>query len=297
MTDKISRISHLKEIIPPPSDDIILNAIKLINGPYIHKDLYAYLFEDKSYITQKAIPDTIDYGKYFEQYVISTRINRFAKLIKISKSSQLLSKMLISGRGELMIDAEIDISEKYNVMDKNNINTVVGITTDNFINLAKETYKDESEIIKQCILDLPRQNIFLNYVPMADIDVLTDLLKVYNRNINIEFNSKKFTTSLLALLLICQSSFFVSFVHLHNKMQKMKDNISDMKDSRHNLHVVHNNKNNINIIITHDTFLCSFDAFYKIIDTSTNETVYNVNAETLFDLDSDISLIVYKECS
>jgi hypothetical protein len=132
---------------------------------------------------------------------------------------------------------------------------------------------------------------------MADIDVLTDLLKVYNRNINIEFNSKKFTTSLLALLLICQSSFFVSFVHLHNKMQKMKDNISDMKDSRHNLHVVHNNKNNINIIITHDTFLCSFDAFYKIIDTSTNETVYNVNAETLFDLDSDISLIVYKECS
>lgn len=292
------RKPYLKEIIVRTTADIVLDAIRLIDKPHIHKDLYLYLFEETP---QKCnISDISDYKKYFEKYVISTRIKKFSKLIKISKSPEMLHKFLITGE-QLIIDRYYDIEKKYDVMIKDNINTVVGISRDEFINSANETYKDDSSIIRQSLLDFPRETIYVNGVLITDIDEMIKILTPYNRmvNINGDINvniktKKQITTSLLALLMICQSSFYVSFIHIFNKILKLKELILDTTDERHNLHLVHGeNKIGVNITISSDTFLCSFDARYKLIDIVKNETIRYIDTEILFDIDSDISLVVY----
>ena len=98
---------------------------------------------------------------------------------------------------------------------------------------------------------------------------------------------------MLCMLLICQSSFFVSFMHLHNKEIKMK-NMLDPDDPKNNIHVADmKEKNRIDLYITLNSFSCSFNAKYRILDILEDITIYNVKTETLLSLDSDICLITY----
>lgn len=303
-----------------PSIDVVLNSINLIDRiqPTLPEDLKIYFFSDesrdktatdeKATITTVISQDSctgINYGKYFEDYVRNSRIKKFSKLINISKSAEKLRNIFLTGRGMIpqLYEQEYDVANNYDVTKKYMIDSIVSISKEKFMNLCLETYLDDDAILKQFIVDYPREDVFLNGKRIKTIDELFIDLSRSNRMIQLEPATRnkrnQISTMIFALLLMCQSSFYVSFLHLHNKVNKMKMTLEQdpslKNDKKYNIHVTDlKERNQIHLYVSENTFSCSFEAKYKIIDISEDRTLYKVDTETLFDLNSDLCLVVYE---
>lgn len=322
-------ITQSKPILPPPSSlDIVVNSIKLIDDihPTLCNDLKHHLFPED--VTSGTLTDgttlqdaekidirasmidviaqqSVDYSKYFEEYVRNIRIEKFANLLNISRSADKLKKLFLNGRGQIphLYEQDVDVTNNYDITKKENIDTIISISRQNFVNLVLETYPDDDAIVKQFLLDLPRQDVYLNGHKIKTIDNLFMGLSMHNKLIYLDQATPKsrphISTMMMALLLICQSSFFVSFLHLHNKVGKMKSildgDVQYKNDQRHNVHVADlKERDRIDISVTAETFSCSFGASYRILDITEDRTLFKVQTETLFDINSDTCLIVYE---
>ena len=300
--------------------DVIVNNIGLIDKihPTLHNGLKDHLFPDdvivsqnkkkrvRSLTTNMGTQNYVDYSKYFEVYIRNNRIEKFSNLLNISRSSEKLKNIFLNGNGHIpyLYEQEEDIINNYDVTKKENINTMISISRQYFLHHILETYPDDDAIVKQFLLDLPRQDIYLNGHMIKTIDNLFMGLSMHNKLIYcdqlISKSRPHISTMMLALLMICQSSFCVSFCHLHNKVEKLKSVLNLNKhyknDYRHNVHVADlKERNIIDINVTEETFSCSFRASYRIVDISEDTTLFKVQAETLFDLNSDLCLIIYED--
>lgn len=116
---------------------------------------------------------------------------------------------------------------------------------------------------------------------------------------------------MLSIVFICQSSFYQSFAHLHNKITRMKNVLNtplvprdsnpceiDLNsheiDPKNNIYLSdHSERCRADFTITKDHFKCALSAAYKIIDVTDENILFKVNSETLFDIDNDLCLITY----
>lgn len=342
------KISHyVQETTTLPPIEIVSHGVNSIEGlhPILCDDLKAYLFPENQPVDQAnpthplesdQSPDqsvdnlsnksseqpindmiairSIKYSKYFEPYVRNVRIDKFSNLLNISKSAEKLKTIFFNGVGQIahFHDQSTDITNNYDVTKKENIDTIISISRQNFLNLILEVYPNDDAIIKQFLVDFPRQDVFLNGRQIFQIDNLLMELSTYNKMINLDnfieikpkpdtklFGSKShISTMMLTLAMICQSSFYVSFFHLHDKITKLKSTLDlDAKmenDYRYNVHVTDfKERNQIRVNTTKNSFSCAIEASYKIMDIVEEKTLYKITTETLFDLDSDTCIIVY----
>ena len=306
--------------------DIMINSIKKIDDmhPTLCDDLKFRLFPEKVLIKVSLhshnkkkinnktliidntnIQQSIDYSKFFEVYIRNSRIKKFASLINISRTPDKLKSFFFDETLQIqyIYEQDVDIANKYDITKKENIDTITSISQQKFLALVLETYPDDDAIIKQFMLDLPRQDVYLNGQKIKKIDDLFMGLSIHNKliyfNQSISTSRSCISIMMIALLLICQSSFYVSFLHLHNKVGKMKSIIDNdvlyINDHRHNIHVTDlKERNRIIMSISEGTFSCSFDANYRILDIMKDRILFKVQAETLFDINTDTCLIVYE---
>ena len=102
--------------------------------------------------------------------------------------------------------------------------------------------------------------------------------------------SKQISSMMLGLLFTCQSSFFMSFQHMHEKMNRLNRS----SNTRDTLHVVSGNQKNHIHLVTGDTLACTMTGHYKVIDTEDEQTVYCIDATTIVDMSIDICVVVYQ---
>jgi hypothetical protein len=288
------------------SIDIVLNGIKLINkNLIICKKLEQYFLAkintDCTNDENNHKFSLQEYKLFFEECMRSYHYKKFDKLIKISRNPEKLKQLFLNNADEIkfLFDREADISNDYDITKKENINKIISISRCEFLNLVMESYPNDEAIIKQVLLDLPRTDIFLNGMKINTIDDIFIGACQSNTSIIVDLSEtekKQKTTSflMLILLLICQSSFFVSFIHLHNKVEKMKNTLN-MTDPMNNINLADfRERNRIDIYITSKTLSCTFGASYRIFDVTDNKTIFKIHTETLFDVMSDTALIIYQ---
>lgn len=295
------------------SYDVLLRNIHLLDHvkPVLCDHLYNTLFHfdndahnDNLLNKDKKIGEfKLDYKRYFEEYIQVVKLEKFLSLLSISESYEKYKNRFVDNdmmSAKIVLDQETDINNKYDVSKKSDIDTIVSISRQNFLELALETYPDDSAIIRQYLSDLPRQNVLINNVRINDIEHMLSVLGRFNREIKIDIkNRKTISTTMLAIAFVCQSSFFMSFMHFHNKCNMMRCIIESdpllKDDPRCHMYASDlKEKNMISIMITQNKLRCSFIARYRIVDVTRDKTIHIVKSETLIDVDDDTGLIVYE---
>jgi hypothetical protein len=331
-----------------------------------------------------------------------TQLDTLIRLISLSKSYATLKQKCLNGDEILCnYDQSDDANENYDITKQYNINTLINIPIVEFLNSVFETYANDNSIIRQFAVDFSRQNVVINNQNIVrEDDFILEIAK-YNREINLlnkmtlinDKNRDKISLILLCMLFVCQSSYYMSYMHIHNKVEKTKivsddlakkrklrllqkkqaqliaqelqlsqeqnkqndnhigqvlsyikqSNISKnipknisktiynlennlehiMKynfynshsHSQHNDNNDNNNKkkyllenseevinlslsdykekNTVKFTISDDDVQCAFIAKYQIIDTSDETMLYEINTETLFDINLDKIMIFY----
>jgi len=321
-------------IAPIPSYDIVLREILTLDkmNPVLCEHMYTILFnnnnEECKNDNNENENENIDYSVYFKEYIRSLKFDKFITILQISSTFDRYTQLFINDNTtkiidnidnidksdkvdhvskfvDQIVDQKTDLSIKYDISDKNNANTIISISKQNFLELSLETYPDDVSIIRQCLLDLPRQDVYINGTFITDIDQMLHLLGDFNKELKINTKGRNtISTTMLAIALICQSSFFMSFLHLHNKCTKMHSSITEniaedpkcIKENeiRLNTHVCDMNERHVvTFYISHDSFKCSFSAKYRVVDVLAVETLYAVKTEILIDIFTDTGLIVY----
>jgi hypothetical protein len=293
------------------SRDVVLKTINILDKikPIMCERMYRILFYDNESGTDSRKSDGIDYSVYFEEYIKSLKFEKFIMLLQISKFFNKYKRLFINTTNTTNIinhfvdkitDQDKDIIMRYDISDKTNVNTIISISKQNFLELSLETYPDDASIVRQYLLDFPRQDVYINGIFINDVNKMLSLLGSFNRDVKINIKGRNvLSTTMLAIVLTCQSSFYMSFLHLHNKCSKMHNNITDnsnhnINDPKLTMHVSDmKEKNVISIHITRNSFKCSFGAKYRVVDVLTADTIYVVQTEILIDLNIDTGLIVY----
>lgn len=306
------------------SKEIILNHIQL--NPEIEPTLYSYLY---SYIfgdTIESDPEAVDrqkvveeqlhksfignddddgsmYEKYFDEEYRKFRIEQLRKQLEISPSAKRFGeKFLNQTEFTYYFEKQDDIDNNYDMSNPDNISNIVSFQRDDFINIIYETYPSGEDIVKQFVLDFPRQKVWVNGKLYKDINDLFFTLSKHNRKINT--SARETTTLMLSLLLMCQSSFYMSFAHIHHKVAKMKEKLlSDSKtyidkideDPRMDYFVTDmRSMDSVHLTINEKRMCCTFSASYRIVNVSKDKTIYQIDSETVFDMDYDECLIIYE---
>jgi len=271
--------------------------------------------------------------KYFKNYIAQYNLLESIPLLKISKNYTKYLKIFNDNVFTNIHEQNEDILNKYNLNFKSNANTIIKIDKNKFINLSFGTYKNNFDIIKQFLLDLPRVNVYINGQKINTINDIINIISPFNRDIsfdndilinhdllnndltnndltnnnltnnndlannNLLINNKskkiiEINILIIILVLICQSSFYMSFNHLHEKIKLMHENnenndifVTDSKE-----------KNLIFIKISDNDAQFTFYGKYRIIDITTNTALYFVDSEIIIDMYKDSGLIVYKVC-
>ncbi len=200
-----------------------------------------------------------------------------------------------------VFENEAETDQLIDMSKKENIDNVIIIDRNNFFKIIRESYKRDEDIIKQFLIDFDRTDISINSTIYHEVDQLFLELSKYNKLITFEDSDIKITIMILSMLLMCQSSFYFSFVYLYSKINRMKDQLTknddeNNSDPRLNYSLVsRREKSNIDLIITNDMLECSFKANYNIIDETTGDVIIKVKTETIFNTKSDEAMILY-EC-
>ncbi|VBB18562.1 hypothetical protein YASMINEVIRUS_1025 [Yasminevirus sp. GU-2018] len=249
----------------------------------------------------KMTPPNIDYRKYFEEYDRVFKLENVLSLISFSSSPERYITTFIKGDGvKNMSDQINDVEKNYDISRRENIDAVITISKQNFLDLSLETYPDDEAIVKQFLADLPRNDLYINGAHITNIDKLILSIGAYNRELMVKTkNRKTMSTVMLAIAFVCQSSFFLSFLHLHSKCEKMHSVVDQSStattDVRRNYHVSDmREREKISITVGFDKFQCSFLAKYRVVDVTTEKTVYIVKTEILIDMNNDTGVIIYE---
>lgn len=305
-------------VTPIPSYDIVLREILTLDNMQFDlcEHMYTILFNNNNDEYKDNNNTNIDYSVYFEEHIRSLKFDKFITILKISSTFDRYTQLFINEDAtkivdkfvDQIVDQQTDLTMRYDISNKTNANTIISISKQNFLELSLETYPDDVSIIRQCLLDLPRQDVYINGTFITDIDQMLHLLGSFNNEMKIKTKKRSIiSTTMLAIALICQSSFFMSFLHLHNKCTKMHNSIvenpkckEDPKckkenEFRLNMHVCDmNDRNIVTFYISRDSFKCSFSAKYRVVDVIAVETLYVVKTEILIDIFNDTGLIVYE---
>lgn len=196
-----------------------------------------------------------------------------------------------------------DIKYNYDITKEKHINTSISISKNNFLCICFETYKSSKEIIKQFLVDLPREKIFVNNKKILSIKQIYDQFRYNNQTVIIDvtkiFQQKKAISLLLLILtLSCQSAFFPSFNHLVQKQLKLieiLESIPEYKNSNKKKYMVsdYRKQNTINFEITQTIFKCKLFASYSIINIDTGAVKFIIDSTTSFDLNNNDVIIDY----
>jgi hypothetical protein len=196
-------------------------------------------------------------------------------------------------------DDEYDMNVNYNVLNRINQNNIIKGKSQRFMEILVETYSDDEKIMKQFLLDFPRNTVYVNGKMIQTVDDFFEVITPFNREYvmyNENGDRKRVIATIpYAMTFVCQSSFYPSFIHLFNKLQKLRELEPDT-DDLNNVHFTNTNERNvIEINVTQEKIQCALIAGFKLIDIQNEENVlYGVKAETIFDTDMDDYLIVYK---
>ena len=250
----------------------------------------------------------INYKKYFDMYVKINNLKYVIDMLSFSSFPEKYINQFIENQSvKNMFNHDIDIEQNYDISRQYNIDSIISISKYDFLRQLLLSYTNDMEIIKQFLVDVTRQDVFVNNIHITCIDEL--IIAIGANNIKIQINAPDrqcISTVLCTLMLACQSSFYASFSHLHNKCAKMHSIISDNEytkpnnqlnyiDPRKDYHIFSlREKGKILFSIGPDKFQCSFFAKYRITDVITNQDMYIVNSEILIDMNKEMGIIVYQ---
>jgi hypothetical protein len=312
--------------------DIILDNMSIIKElrPKLCKHLYDRLFSNgekkKEELSEWIHVDKENeqerknkQKKYFEVYIRQLMFDRFTRILKISKEPKKYTEMYIRENMTKLLSPDEDISKHYDITEKKNFEFAIYISKKNFLSTILESYPDDTSVIRQFLLDLPRLEVYINDSKVNNIDKMYLDLSLINREIAIDSAKRnKISLMMLVMTMVCQTSFFHSFEHLYKKYMKLKSVIEQIEqteqieqlkqnkikgdsknndnddDAKKNYEVVDfREKNKVEFTITPTNLICAFTARYKILNIKTEETKYIIKTETLFSLDNDLCAIMY----
>jgi hypothetical protein len=323
---KIDDPQNNNSFVGEPNSENILGIQLNEFDPTLPTKLYEYLFLSDNSDPEKDNNDgiildynnemkEIDYSKYFIKHTTEVHRGKIINLLNISPNAQKLKEKFVTDYDVLhYFNQDIDTMKNYDITKEENLNVIINLPQRTFLETLLETFNDDDAIIRQFLVDFPRQDIYLNGCRVKTIDDLFMGLSRYNRMVyfgnpvpilnkgtprNMIINWRYYISLfMLTLVLTCQSSFFHSFTHLHNKMSKMKNVLEQNKQnliSVVNIYVTdYSERQKINLNVTCESFSCSLSATYKIINILDETILFRVKTETLFDLDSDTCIIVYE---
>lgn len=260
-----------------------------------HYWFYNYIFPNSNKKDDDDYADVETYIKYFEERYKKYKIGQIDKQLSISH----IAKKYMVGRTHEELSNYFKHAN--DVIDFNNLSQIVTFPRSKFLNIVFETYKNDADIVRQFSADFPRQDIYINNNKCNSIDELFLKLSIHNKTIRID----NMTSSIMMLILVflCQSSFYISFRHIHDLLVRMKTNfverynvdLSEGDNQILDYHLTDTLKREkIDIIINENMLCCSFLANYKIIDITRERTITNIMAETIFDIDNDECIIIYE---
>lgn len=220
------------------------------------------------------------------------------EMLKISRCSQNYIDKFINKTANL--SNPIDDIQKYcDVSNLDNIDVVLSVPRDNFLDIILESYPNDEAIIKQAMIDIPRHNICINSNIIKNLDEMLFHLSTFNRQLFLDCTKRhNITLIMLVILLSCQSSFFLSFAHLHKKIENMmeilkNDNIPE-DDPKYSISLADmGRKKEIKFYVDKDSLKISFVVYYRLFDRNTERLISGIRTETLFDLDTDVCLLTY----
>lgn len=173
----------------------------------------------------------------------------------------------------------LSLSESYNKI-KDNISkyNIIIFSHEYFLDSIMKTYRDNGEIIKQFLLDFDREYVVINNKIIRSLDDFFLLVSEYNKKI--ELNNKNITILTLIMLLACQTSFYLSFKYLFDKIEDLKNN----NIYSESIHLTDRRKKNmIRFIISENIFKCEIVGFYQVLDISSLEVLHKITTRTLYD--------------
>ena len=241
--------------------------------------------------TNKISKDTI----YFEKEYRIAQVTHNREIKRIMTEWDNFKKYYLDLLLE-MKKMETDITS-CNMLSTECIDGIIGFDKNIFLSSILDKINDE-QIIRQFSVDFYRVDVHINGTKMETIEECLLTLSQYNRMIDISPNNK-ISLLILSLQLISQTSCYLSFAHLHQKMEAMKNQYGEMADS---LYVMDNRMRNVVELEVDDKRLqCVINATYRLVDIKPSNnisfeglTLHNIDAKTVFSINSDNCLLIYK---
>ena len=243
------------------------------------QDLYSiyisrYINNHKLYILDSLldISNNKSYTKYLQP--ISNELD-------ILKQNKLIKKLYI----------EHNINECHDLSKVSNLNGIVMLNLSEYLSTILKTYNTDQNIAKQFLVDLPRQDVYVNGVRIHDFAQLVSLVKIFRRKVNLGFKPMKSINSILLLLVLaCQSSLCTAFEFLSHKIMNYRN------DKNNNMHLVDSKyRSTLRLLINHTDIKCSFEKIHNIIDIMTEDILHIMKVETLIDITLSRGVIVYEQ--
>lgn len=255
-----------------------------------------------------------NYGMYFEKYIDYIKAENDLKILKKTGrfntyKNEHLNKMedIIDQIYMMQIrtqNEDNDVNMNYDITNHELLKNILRISKKKFLQLSLETYNDNASIVTQFLVDLPRHNVYINNTKINSMIDLLEQISKYERNINLDIdldlnfnlnldikNKKTVSTTFLITALLCQSSYFMSFNHLHKKCEKMHEKMCDEKSS---IYVFDSNeRNTISVNIDAHNLFFSVAAKYRVADIIQNKTLIAIDTEILIDINEENGLIVF----
>lgn len=179
-----------------------------------------------------------------------------------------------------------DINDSKAIKDSSSV--IVTIQTKKFIEGMLESYKNNLDLVKQFIIDFDRLSIFIDDVKYTNIDTVLQKLLELKFEYTLKNKSDKMSFLLFTMMLCCQSSFFFSFLFLHQSYMDHENlHPSSIGDPGKTKEIrIYQDKDGTNHRV-------KYNSNYSIVNTSTDTTVMYVDTQTDIDLNDDMSIMSF----
>lgn len=197
------------------------------------------------------------------------------------------------------------------------ITYVVNVDNEMFINdiIKNSGYDMDIDIYRQSLADFPRQNVMMNSNKINSYDEFVQKLCTNtntNTNTKHTLNNKNMSFNLLAIMLICQTSFYMPYRLIHDKLESTKLEImsklisfdQSLTDNRLNYFVMNASEyNTINIINNNDNddnnnntnkFGAIISSHFRITDVNNEMDIYSIESDYYYNHGEKQGVIVYR---
>lgn len=246
------------------------------------------------------------FKKQYMQYVIK-RLHTESGLYK-KKIDSLVELITEQNKIKMYDDSEIDSyshiflpeylnNAKQQIKQTDQKVFFVCVDKYKFVESIIEVYNTNASILSQFIQDFHRGKMIINDIIYTNIDELFYELSRVNRMTKIRnLKDEKMSTFMLSLLLMCQTSHYMSYMYPFNAINELKKHNTKYDD----YNVLNSNKqisNTINITIDRINVVpemgCSITSCYEVFDVKGNFKVYDITVETIFKERAEIVLLKY----